>query len=369
LSFLPRESVRSGLDHLAVRLDPIIAQRLAADLNGLAWTVVLTELDRARGKQPREYNAKDVQSQLRMLSERLGNLGYPFDNHTRLVSTFANELRIVRNAEKHYDDLTTMDAWRAHDTCVRLLTHFDDAPGAETAASFREEAIAAVVAESGLATPVARNDGVVVDGVPSEAADETNPDDEFVAPSDEVLTRGDGTDTPTIGAERSMFEPWIPVVIGDVDMLDNVARKANKDRLRATATEIVEFEGPIHIDRLITLVAASFGVPRLTVKRRQKVARQVRQLGHHLDEDLFLWPSSIDRDAWTEFRPNASTTIREFLHISPVEIANATRFIEKRSPELTSDELDVDTLRTFGRKRRTKAVTSHLGSARKAAKS
>jgi hypothetical protein len=166
-----------------------------------------------------------------------------------------------------------------------------------------------------------------------------------------------------------MFEPWIPVVVGDVDMLDNVARKANKDRLRATATEIVEFEGPIHIDRLITLVAASFEVPRLTVKRRQKVARQVRQLGLHLDEDLFLWPSSIDRDAWTEFRPNASTTNREFLHVSPVEIANATRFIEKRSPALTSDELDVDTLRTFGRKRRTKAVTAHLDSARKVAKS
>lgn len=370
---MPRESVRSGLDHLAVRLDPIIAQRLAADLNGLPWPVVLTELDRARGKQPREYNAKDVQCQLRMLSERLGNLGYPFDNHTRLVSTFANELRIVRNAEKHYDDLTTMDAWRAHDTCVRLLTHFGDAPGAETAASLREAAIGAVVAESGtLADPVARNDGLAdgnVDGVPPEAVDETNPDDELVAPSDEVLTRGDGADTPTIGAERSMFEPWVPVVIGDVDMLDNVARKANKDRVRAVATEIVEFEGPIHVDRLITLVAASFEVPRLTVKRRQKVDRQVRQLGLHLDEALFLWPSSIDRDAWTEFRPNASTTNREFLHISPVEIANATRFIEKRSPALTSDELDVDTLRTFGRKRRTKAVTAHLNSARKVAKS
>ncbi|WP_274993077.1 DUF3320 domain-containing protein [Promicromonospora iranensis] len=370
---MPRESVRFGLDHLAIRLDPIIGQGLAADLNGLPWTVVLTELDRSRGKQPRDYNAKDVQCQLRMLSERLGNLGYPFDNHARLVSTLANELRIVRNAEKHYDELTTMDAWRAHDTCVRLLTHFEDVPGAEVAASFRDEAIAAVVAESGTpVSPVAHNDAlgaVKVEEVLPEPIDGANVDDEYVAPSEDVLTRADGNDTPTIGTERSMFEPWVPVVVGEVGMLDNVARKVNKDRVRAVATEIAEFEGPIHIDRLITLVAASFEVPRLTTKRRQKVDRQVRQLDLYLDADLFLWPSSIDRDSWTEFRPNISTTNREFLHISPVEIANASRFIEKRSPAITSDELDVDTLRTFGRKRRTKAVATHLESARMLAES
>ena len=33
----PRVSVQAGLDHLADRLDPIIAARLASVLNGLPW--------------------------------------------------------------------------------------------------------------------------------------------------------------------------------------------------------------------------------------------------------------------------------------------------------------------------------------------
>ena len=359
---MPRESVRAGLDHLAVRLDPIIAARLAADLNGLTWTAVLTELDRARGKTPRDYNTGDVQCQLRMLSERLGNLGYPFDDHTRVVSTLANELRIVRNAEKHYDDLTTMDAWRAHDTCVRLLTRFHDLEGATGAAAHREEAIAAVVAESGSFAPAH------VESAAGETAQDPTessgaPEDEIVEPSQEVLTRHSVGDTPTIGDGRSVFEPWKPVVVGDPEMLDNVARKVNKDKLRATATEIVEFEGPIHLERLIQLVAASFAVPRLTTKRWGKVERQVRQLGLHLDDDWFLWPTDIDPAVWAEFRPNDSTANREFLHISPVEIANARRFLAAGAADSTDDQLDAATLQTFGRKRRTRAVANHLARA------
>lgn len=362
MPFISRESVRAGLDHLAVRLDPIIAARLATDLNGLPWTVVLTELDRARGKAPREYNASDVQCQLRMLSERLGNLGYPFDDHTRVVSTLASELRIVRNAEKHYDDLTTMDAWRAHDTCVRLLNHFRDVEGASISAAHREEAIAAIVAESGSFSPTEAGGA---EGVPAQHPTDgaVATEDEIVEPSPEVLTRHSDGATPTIGDGRSEFEPWRVVVVGDPEMLDHVARKVNKDRLRATATEIAEFEGPIHLERLIQLVAASFAVPRLTTKRWGKVERQVRQLGLHLDDDWFLWPSDLDPAAWTEFRPNDSSANREFLHVSPVEIANARRFLAAGTADLTDDQLDAATLQTFGRKRRTRAVASHLARA------
>lgn len=357
MTFVARDSVRNGLDHLAVRLDSIIAERLAADLNGLPWPVVLTELDRARGRAPRECNAKDVQCQLRMLSERLGNLGYPFDDHARVVSTLASELRIVRNAEKHYDDVTAMDAWRAHDTCVRLLTRLDDSEGADCAATHREEAIAAVVAESGTFSSTEEAAGRFTSSL-SEDAEPT--EGELVEPSSEVLVRTQDVDTPTIGDARAVFEPWQVVVVGAPEMLDHVARRANKDKLRATATEIVEFEGPIHLQRLIQLVTASFAVPRLTMKRWNKVERQVRQLGLHLDGDWFLWPSDLDPAGWTEFRPNDSTANRDFLHISPVEVANARRFLAEGAGDLTKDQLDAATLQTFGRKRRTKAFAAHL---------
>lgn len=62
-------------------------------------------------------------------------LGFPFDDHTRLVSTLGNELRIVRNRWAHHDELTALDAWRAHDFTVRLLEHFGDAQGVASAGS------------------------------------------------------------------------------------------------------------------------------------------------------------------------------------------------------------------------------------------
>lgn len=374
MTFAPRQSVRSGLDHLETRLDPIIATRLADDLHGLPWTTVLTELDRAKGKPPRQHNPADIQSQLRMLTERLGGLGFPFDtdrHRPRYVSSLAGELRIMRNAEKHNDEISTIDAWRFHDTCVRLLEVFDDKPGLPTVNELSREALTAVVAESGL-TPARRDSELTVEaGEPTTAGESTSEPHEsaflhgtgevdLVEPDAEVLIRDDAESTPTIGATRPSFDAWVPTILGNPDVIDNVARRVNKDRVRAAATEIAEFEGPIHIDRLTRLVAISFGVGRLASRRQQKIGRQVRQLGLTVDTDNFIWPFDLDPAQWTEFRPNTSEVGREFTHISPVEIANAQRFLQSRTPGLDGTELEAAVLRTFGRKRRTKSVVAHL---------
>ena len=377
MTFVPRQSVREGLDYLEVRLDPIIANRLAPILGGLPWTAVLTELDVAKGKTPGRYSAADVQCQLRMLTERLGKVGYPFDDdphRPRYVSSLASELRIMRNAEKHNDEISTADAWRFHDTVTRLLAHFDDADGLPAAVGLRATAFEALAEEVGLgAAKIVEEKAAVSDstgGVPPSVADPVVPDDrgasddETVTPDSVVLVRDRADATPTIGGERQLYEPWEPVRVGDVDVIDAVARKGNKNRVRAVATEIVEFEGPIHIDRLVGLVAASFGTPRLTEKRRQKVERQVRQLGLLVDADKFLWPADLDPATWMEFRPNDSNAGRDFTQISPIEIRNAMRFIGAKSPAATADEIDVAALATFGRKRRTHAVLAHLNRVR-----
>jgi hypothetical protein len=67
---------------------------------------------------------------------------------------------------------------------------------------------------------------------------------------------------------------------------------------------------------------------------------------------------------WTEFRPNDSTADRPFLHVSPIEIANAARFIKAKRADITDHELDVAVLQTFGRRRRTKQLASHLTKAK-----
>lgn len=363
MGFDARHSVDRGLHHLAKRLDPIIGAKLAPSLGGLPWPTVLAELDKMRGKPPKTYVATDLQSQLKTVTERLGNLGFPFDDHTRLVSALGSELRIVRNRWAHHDELTTLDAWRAHDFAVRLLEHFGDGDGVAAAGDLRDEAFAALAEEKGVAVHV-----VTAAAPEPVAAPAPTPKDaasgDVVRPDPAVLTRADSTSTPTIGSGRFEFEPWTVVLVGDVSVLDDLPKKVAKEQVRAVATEIAEFEGPIHIDRLAQLTAASFGVQRLWPAREKKLIYQIRQTGLLIDADKFVWPTDLDPKTWGEFRPSDSTVDRPFTEISPVEIANSMRLLKSGVPDLTDAELDAATLRTFGRKRKTKQFALHLERAR-----
>lgn len=364
MTFDARHSVDKGLHHLAGRLDPIIGKRLAPKLGGLPWPTVLTELDKMRGKPPKSYGATDLQSQLKAITERLGNLGFPFDDHTRLVSALGSELRIVRNRWAHHDDLTTLDAWRAHDFAVRLLEHLGDRAGVTTANGLRDEAFQALAEEKGVASHAAPTDPDPVTA-PAPVVKDPAPA-EVIRPDPAVLTRtaADAASTPTLGSGRLEFEPWTVIPVGDLSVLDDLPKKAAKEKVRAVATEIAEFEGPIHLDRLAQLTAASFGVQRLWPAREKKLTYQIRQAGHLIDGDRFVWPSDLDPKTWAEFRPNDSTIDRPFTQISPIEIANAMRVLNPDTPGFSEGDLDAAALQTFGRKRKTKQFAAHLDRAR-----
>lgn len=361
MAFDARHSVDRGLHHLAKRLDPIIGARLAPSLGGLPWPTVLTELDKMRGKPPKTYVATDLQSQLKTITERLGNLGFPFDDHTRLVSALGSELRIVRNRWAHHDELTTLDAWRAHDFAVRLLEHFGDSDGVANAGDLRDEAFAALAEEKGIAAHVAAD---ISEPVAASTTPKNPPAADVVRPDPAVLTRSDSSSTPTIGSGRFEFEPWTVVLVGDVAVLDDLPKKAAKEKVRSVATEIAEFEGPIHIDRLAQLTAASFGVQRLWPAREKKLTYQIRRTDLLVDGDKFVWPTDLDPKTWREFRPSDSTVDRPFTEISPVEIANAMRVLRNGATNISDAELDAAALRTFGRKRKTKQFSVHLARAR-----
>lgn len=53
MNFKPALSVKETLDHLSVRLDPIIAAKLKPYLVGLPWTKILEILDGKRGANGR----------------------------------------------------------------------------------------------------------------------------------------------------------------------------------------------------------------------------------------------------------------------------------------------------------------------------
>lgn len=349
-----RAAIQKGLDHLASRLNPYFTAALADELGGLPWTAVLTELDRAKGYTPRQHSTGDLQAQLRMLTERLGKLGFPFDDPTRTVSVLGGELRIVRNRWAHNDDFSSLDVWRALDFVVRLLSHLGDQGGTSTAEILRSDALSRVVAESGLAETAA-------------SSTENEDGGEHVEPDNAVLERDGHTKTPTIGEQRLEFEPWVVVPVGDITVLDELPKKVAKEAVRAVAAEIVEYEGPIQIDRLASLTAQSFGVSRLHDARSRKLVNQIKMLDCDVAEK-FVWPAHIDRATWTEFRPNSSAINRPFHEVSPVEVANAARFLLRGGP-MEIDQLETSVLRTFGRKRRSAMIKNHLQKSLKYAQS
>ena len=368
VGFVPNLSVKQGLDHLAARLDPIIAATLAAEVGDHPWTVVLEILDRHKGFTTRRtYATGDLQAQLRVLTERLGGLGYPFNDPQRTVSTLGSELRIVRNQLAHMHTFTTDEAFRAHDFSVRLLTHFHD-DGTDEAARLRREALAALAAAEGITERAAEQTAAPAP-LPASGDDRNEDDsaetsdDEDVAPDPSVLVR----DPSILGATRTPFEAWTIVPVGGVDVLDALPKKAAKEKVRSVAVEIAEYEGPIALDRLVQMTARSFGLYRVRATREKKLAYQVRQSGLYIDNDRFVWPSGIEPAGWTEFRPNDNTAHRPFTDISPIEIANAARFISNQHPGISDVELEAKVLETFGRKRRSAQIGTHLAKARLAA--
>lgn len=368
MSFKPNLSVKEGLDHLAKRLDPIIASRFKGDLGEHPWTVVLEILDEKRGYSGGyKYWTHDLQAQLRMLTERLGDFGFPFDDRNRTVSTLGNELRIVRKQMAHMHDFSFEEAYRSGDYCVRLLEHFNDAGGLEEARRIRHEALVALAEQEGITehaaavaaaiTTAPQTSAVEVASAPSDiasAVDEAEP--ELVTPDTSVLIR----EPSIIGDQRLRFEPWTVVEVGGIEVLDELPRKAAKEKVRAVAVEIATYEGPIHLDRLVQMTAQSFGLKRIAASRQKKLAYQVQQAGLFVDADKFLWPSEIEPGEWVEFRPSDSNVDRPFVHISPVEIANAARFIIAKRAGISTADLEVEVLQTFGRRRRTKQVAAHL---------
>lgn len=148
-----QQSISDLLSSLSQHLDPLIAARLTGGTDNTDWTTILAELDRAKGRSRHNYSRTDLQSQLRMLTERLGGLGFPFDDSLRQVSTVANELRIMRNRWAHNDPLSDLDALRTADHVARLLTLLGDADGAAEAKTRRTELLTAYAAVHGIAAP------------------------------------------------------------------------------------------------------------------------------------------------------------------------------------------------------------------------
>lgn len=86
------------------------------------WTSVLQRKDGLSGRHNLTYSNRDLSLMLRAMTERLGDLGYPFDRAlSRQGQNYASELRDVRNKWAHNESFSPASAYRAMDSMELLL--------------------------------------------------------------------------------------------------------------------------------------------------------------------------------------------------------------------------------------------------------
>ena len=389
--------ISSCLNYLSRELDPLLTRLVVekglmsqSQVKEYGWTAILWYLDdqRNRNVELSRYNPRDIQVQLRMLTEPVGTSErkHPFEpDSSRTVSTYAQDLRIFRNKKMHYMEMDRNDAVRIYDSAARLFEALGapeqkawcesqlnrvhaDLFGAGEAAQVRRE----LDEEVRQATSAARSSKTEVSAPrgaftrPTRPAPVSRPAQPAApASASQPAPASDSSVPPlclAVGEGRYPFEPWEPISLGDRDIFDSLRSKRSKDQMSAALEEIVSAEGPVQADRLATLAAQCFGVNRLAKKNRDWIIRLADRMQElHVDEHKFVWHVEEPREEYGEFRPSVDGAVREFDQISPVEIANAWRFYEQ-NPELMDEGQDVESavLATFGRKRRTAKVKAQL---------
>lgn len=117
-----REYVGRALDTLATSLGSYIASVLKGVAPGISWPKLLEHKDSSAGRAPMTYTPTDLSVQLRVMTESLGSLGYPF-NLGHDARSYTSELRQTRNLSAHNETFNDADTFRALDTAGRLAKH------------------------------------------------------------------------------------------------------------------------------------------------------------------------------------------------------------------------------------------------------
>lgn len=347
-----RVVVLKATDLLAERLRPIISARLAPLLGGSSWMELLAELDAMSGNPRAEILAHDLRSQLRMLSEKLGSLKFPFDDEKHTVSTIASDLRSVQHSLVSNSPFSWLEVARATDLSVRLLEALGDHAGASQAVEYRRYAISEHSREEGYSSAAEQKPSTTA--APPHRSP-TPVEVPVSAPARQKLHELSGSTEA-----RTPYVPWHGEQAGDSSVLDSLGKRKSAAQVRTLAGEIIDHEWPIEVDRLCREVIRAFGVRRVSRDRIRKVRQTILRSEVHLDDDGFVWPSAGERAAWSAFRYDPPGTARAFEEISVKEIGNALKVVRRENPDAQEHVQRQKVLAIFGRERQTPGVKLRL---------
>jgi len=184
------------------------------------------------------------------------------------------------------------------------------------------------------------------------------------APSAPVRLRSASNSSVRAGSTLSgAYEDWRPGYLGGVDVLDGLPGQAAAARVSAAVQQAVDVEAPIHPDRLARIVAAAFGLQRVSDERKRTIQRLVPSVLKPGDGEGFYWPTNIRPDEWRKCRTPSFDGARPLDQIPLIEIANAMSVDAKRSAGMSADELKRAALNLLGGRRITPAIGQRLDAA------
>lgn len=132
--------------------------------------------------------------------------------------------------------------------------------------------------------------------------------------------------------------------IGGPEMLKSL-RLAAPGIVR-TAGEILDIEGPMPLQRLVTLVARRFGIPRLDPQRRFHLTRVIGPQFRVIED--FAWPTGTKPTTWRTARRVGDPNLRRVTDISHEELLNAMEFVLGGVAELGREALLAETATLLG---------------------
>ena len=197
-----------------------------------------------------------------------------------------------------------------------------------------------------------------IEAVP-EAPTPEAPASETGAPDTSAPDTG-GAERPDVTlTDETEFEPWAHGSRGARIVLDKLDVATNRRLVTAATVEAINAEGPIHVERLARLVAASFELRKLTAGRISDIASLIPKSKVSTEDGTFFGPVRLDSSTWRGFRSAASES-RPKEHVSLHEIVNAVAAIIEHTgpmPEHTAFQM---TRKVFGGKRVTPGIEARM---------
>lgn len=192
------------------------------------WTTIVERKDKQSGKRNLTYSKNDLSLLLRVMTERLGELGYPFDRAlSRQGQNYASELRQVRNEWAHNEEFSAAGAYRALDSMellLRLIAADDQADRiAELKAPLLPVRPTSEATESSMA-PTAYS------AVPTPAATTTPVGDE---PTSSLAPAG----TPVVSLSAVAFLSY-PMALSRIAVVDEISITGVSTDTRAASIEV-----------------------------------------------------------------------------------------------------------------------------------